>query len=257
MDVKTYRMYVAELVGTFLIVFLSGAVCAGLPTDPETGQPRVDPWANVLVALVAGCTVAVVLPITFRESPGCLNPAVTLTFWICKRLDTRQMGILIGMQLLASLLAGLVLRFVFPEQAIAFATPHLGKTLLNQTGNSYPVILCGGLVVEAVLTFLLTFAVFGFLIDRRTKRFSGALVGVAQGAIVAVGYTLTGGSANPARWFGPYVWQFSVEQLRTQPPLYLRDHPVYWAGPILGAVAAGYLYTKYILPPDQAKRDIV
>ena len=198
-----------------------------------------------------------VLPITFRESPGCLNPALTLTFWICKRLDTRQMGMLVGVQLLGSLLAGLVLRFIFPEQAIAFATPHLGKTLLNLTGTSYAVILCAGLVLEAVLTFLLTFAVFGFLIDRRTNRFGGALVGVAQGAIVLVGYTLTGGSANPARWFGPYVWQFSVEQLRNQPYVYLTDHPVYWAGPILGAVAAGLLYTAYTLPPDQAKRDTV
>ena len=57
------------------------------------------------------------------------------------------------------------------------------------------------------------------------------------------------------RWFGPYVWQFSVEQLRIQS--YKYDHPVYWAGPILGAVAAGWLYTAYILPPDQAKRETV
>ena len=181
MDVKTYRVYVAELVGTFLIVFLSGAACARLPMDPETGQPQVEPWAIVLVALAAGAAVAVVLPITFRESPGCLNPALTLTFWICKRLDTQKMGILVGVQLLGSLLAGLSLRVIFPEQAIAFATPHVGKTLLEQTGNSVAVILMGGVAVEAVLTFFLTFAVFGFLIDRRTNRLGGALVGVAQG----------------------------------------------------------------------------
>jgi glycerol uptake facilitator-like aquaporin len=250
---KTLRPIIAEVVGVFLIVFLSGAACAALPLD-ESGKPRDDSWATVVAALAAGCAVAVVLPIAFRESPGCLNPAVTLTLWVCKRLETRFMSVLIGAQALGSLLAGLAILAIFPnEKAIAFATPHVGNTLLDQTGTNLPLILLAGIAVEALLTFFLTFAIFGLLIDRRTQRFGGVAVGLAQTAIVLVGYRLTGGCANPARWFGPYVWQFSVEQLRIHKEKYLFDHPVYWIGPILGAVAAGMLYTTYILPRDQAK----
>jgi glycerol uptake facilitator-like aquaporin len=139
------------------------------------------------------------------------------------------------------------------DHAIAVATPHLGKPLLDQTGTGLVPMLIGGIAVEMLLTFFLTFAVFGFLLDRRANRFGGIAVGVAQAATVLVGYRLTGGCANPARWFGPYVWQFSVEQLRLQGAVYLQDHPVYWFGPVLGAVAAGWLYTTFILPPDQAK----
>lgn len=252
---KTYRAYVAEAVGTFLIVFLSGAAYAGLPLD-ATGQPRDDPYARILVALAAGAALAVVLPLTFRESPGCLNPAVTLTFWICKRLDSREMGILIALQLLGSVFAGLAIRAFFPERAIVFATPHVGKLLLDQTGSGVVAILSAGVAVEALLTFFLTFAVFGLLIDRRANRFGGVAVGLAQGLSVLVGYHLTGGSANPARWFGPFVWQLSVEQVQAQPKAYLYDHPVYWAGPVLGAIAAGLLYTTYLLPPDQAKEGL-
>ena len=74
MNVKTYRAYVAEFVGTFLIVFLSGAVCAGLPTDPETGLPRIESWAVIRVALVVGIAVAVVLPIAFVNRRAVSTP---------------------------------------------------------------------------------------------------------------------------------------------------------------------------------------
>jgi glycerol uptake facilitator-like aquaporin len=249
---KIYRACVAEFIGTFVIVVVSAAACAGVSTS--FGLPRDEPYVIVLVALVSGAVVAVMLPIIFRESPGCLNPAVTLTFWICKRLDNRQMGLLIAAQLFASLVAGLAIRALFPEMDIAYATPHVGKKLLDQTGNAYVVILIGGVMVEALVTFLLTFVIFGSMIDKRTNRFGGILVGVAQAAIVAAFFNVTGGCANPARWFGPYVWQFSVESIRNQ-KIYLTDHPVYWAGPILGAVAAGWLYTKFLLPPDQATEE--
>ena len=46
------------------------------------------------------------------------------------------------------------------------------------------------------------------------------------------GFYLTGGSANPARWLGPWVWE-------TLLPKGMRwdDHMVYWAGPALGSMA--------------------
>jgi glycerol uptake facilitator-like aquaporin len=231
------RAYVAELVGVFLIVFIGGsAVCASL-LRMESGQPRVDLWA---IALAEGFALAVVLPIAFRESPGCLNPAVTLTFWVCKRIDLRQMTLLIVVQLLGSFLAGMAIRAIFPEEALRSATPHLGEVLRNENKQLTWISLLTGSAVEALLTFFLTFAVFGFLIDRRTNRFGGV-----------AGYNLTGAAANPARWFGPALWQLTVERIRTEGPLW--DHPAYWFGPILGALAAGWVYTSFLLPPDQAK----
>jgi glycerol uptake facilitator-like aquaporin len=242
------RAYLAELVGVFLIVFIGGsAVCASF-LRLESGQPRVELWG---IALAEGFALAAVLPIAFRQSPGCLNPAVTLTFWVCKRLELRQMAILIVLQLLGSLLAGLAIRAIFPEEVLRLATPHLGDVLRNEDKQLTWVSLLTGSAVEALLTFFLTFAVFGFLIDRRANRFGGVAVGLARCALVLAGYNLTGAAANPVRWFGPALWQLTVEQIRTQWPLW--DHPVYWFGPILGALAAGWVYSTFLLPPDQAK----
>jgi glycerol uptake facilitator-like aquaporin len=245
---KRWRAYFAETVGVFLVVFLGGAaVCAALL---NTSPADVNLWVVAGIALGEGCALAVVLPIVFRESPGCLNPAITLALWVCKRLETREMAILIAAQLLGALFAGAALRAVFPEHAYFHATPHLQAALLDGPNITIRSEVLGT-VTEGLLTFVMTFAVFGLLIDRRANRFGGAAVGVARCAVVLAGFQLTGAAANPARWFGPYVWQFTVEQLRTRSSYW--DHPPYWIGPVLGALAAGMLYTSFLLPPEQAK----
>jgi glycerol uptake facilitator-like aquaporin len=240
MDAKL-RGYIAELVGVFLIVFLGGAaVCTAMMPTLEAGEPRAAPWG---IAIAEGCALAAVLPIVYRESPGCLNPAITLALWVCKRLDLRQTGILIGVQLVGSVLAGMALRAIFPEKAIRMATPHIDtvstSTLLTAIG------------VEGLLTFALTFGVFGLLIDPRAPRVGSYGIGLLRCAVVIAGFELTGAAANPARWFGPFVWQFTVDDIRRQSPW--MEHPPYWLGPILGAVAAGILYSTYILPTEPAK----
>jgi glycerol uptake facilitator-like aquaporin len=249
---KRWRTYIAETVGTFLIVFLGGAAVCAAMLNIESQD--VNLWIVAGIALGEGAALAVVLPIVFRESPGCLNPAVTLALWVCKRLETREMAILVAVQLLGAVLAGLALRTLFPEHAYFHATPHLQAPLLDagQVISIKSELL--GVLTEALLTFVMTFAVFGLMIDRRAPRFGGVAVGLARAAVVLAGFQLTGAAANPARWFGPYVWQFTVKQLQNQSP-YL-DNPPYWVGPVLGGLAAGMLYTTFILPPDQAKETV-
>jgi glycerol uptake facilitator-like aquaporin len=73
---------------------------------------------------------------------------------------------------------------------------------------------------------------------------------MAQIAIVLFGFHLTGGCANPARWFGSAIWQLSLSSgPATVRPM--ADHLVYWVGPIVGALAGGVFYTAVILPPEK------
>jgi glycerol uptake facilitator-like aquaporin len=67
--------------------------------------------------------------------------------------------------------------------------------------------------------------------------------------ITLAAYNLTGGAANPARWFGPALWQQSLGQMKAAAPF--ADHTVYWAGPIVGALLGGLLYTTIISPPGK------
>jgi aquaporin Z len=241
------RMYLAELAGTFILVLVgAGTVCA----ERLTTVPALDVTG---IALAEGFALAVALTVTFYISTGCLNPAITLMQWVFRRLENRQAVGLIGAQLLGAALAGLVLRLTFNDSVLAEA--HLGAPYLKPSGWLIDGrMTVGGLVagtaLELFFAFLVTLAVFASLFDPRAPRVGGILVGLAQAAAILLGFRLTGGAANPARWFGPAVWQPTLHDS-------LRDGPamsyalIYIGGPVLGAIAAAFLYQALIRPPEK------
>jgi glycerol uptake facilitator-like aquaporin len=250
------RMCLAELFGTFLLVLIAaGTICASfLPVDTRSGAAVT--WLggpSLAAALAEGCVLAVALTATFHLSPGCLNPAVTLALWVLKRIEGVQAALLIAVQMVGALLAGLALRGLFQENVLAQArmgTPHLTRALVPGDGGVSLGSLLTGSLLEAAFAALLMVAVFASLFDRRAPKLGGALVGMAQVAIVLAGYHLTGGCANPARWFGSAIWQLTLAAgPATVRPL--ADHLVYWVGPIVGALAGGIFYSAVILPDEK------
>jgi glycerol uptake facilitator-like aquaporin len=242
MDERT-RAYLAELLGTFLLVFFSaGAICAYYL--PSTHRPEV-----AGVALAQGCTLAVLLTATLPLSRGCLNPALALTFWVFKRLDGRQAILMILVQLLGAALGGLGVRLLFSDAVLGAARMgacHLGESLREAGGVTVGGLLTG-FGVELLGTVLLTVAIFAAMVDPRTPRLGGLLPGLAQIAFVVLAFHLTGGAANPARWFGPVVWEFTLAGGAATRPL--ADNAIYWAGPVFGSLLGGFLYSTVILPP--------
>jgi aquaporin Z len=243
---KNLRANLAELFGSFLLVFFAaGTACAA----HLTGDHQLE---SVGVALATGLTLAVVLTATFPVSPGCLNPALTLTFWVFKRLEGRRAAALIAMQLMGGVLAGLVIRKSFAESVLLSAhcgTPHLTPALTSEGVTT--LSLLSGVGIEVLLTYLVTVAVFATLLDPRAPRLGGLIVGLAQAAVVLFGYRLTGGSANPARWFGPVVWELTLKPAGADGPGPLADHAVYWAGPALGALLGAFVYTAVLQSPEK------
>jgi aquaporin Z len=242
MDSKL-RPYLAELLGTFLVVYVGAAsVCASFLTNDNL-LPRLTVTG---IALAEGFTLAVVLTATAQVSGGFLNPAVALTLWVFHRLSGLRTAGLIAAQLVGSVIAGLAVRATFSEPILIDArlgTPHL-KAFLAADAELTLGSLVSGAAFEAFLTFLIAFAVFGTMLDRRAPRMGGIGFGLAQAAVIILGFHLTGGSANPARWFGPAVWQTTVPMLRVGSPF--ADHAVYWAGPIVGALFGAFAYGALI-----------
>lgn len=260
---KTWQPYLAEFLGTFALVLVSaGTVVAG---HLDASQPGL----NVVgIALAAGFLLAVGLTATVEISGGCLNPAITLAFWIFKRLDLSKAAGLIAAQLLGALLAGLILRVTFsdtPGNVLDRArggTPHLNlpafgsepsmknpedasPRLSGERRNEAPSLkmLLAGIGIELVLTFILVFAIYATLLDPRAPSLGGLGPGLALVGLVLVGFPLTGAALNPARWFGPFIWEWTY-----RPDAYL-DHPIYWIGPTLGAILSAGVY-EYLLWPD-------
>jgi aquaporin Z len=248
MDSKL-RPYFAELLGTFVLVFVgAGTVCAAIAYANDSGRPALDLAG---IALAQGCALAVALTFSTLDGPGgCLNPALTVMLWVCKRLNGTRTLIFIAAQLAGAALAGLLLRVSFSELALRdsrIGTPHL--TMLVEPNAEIPfAAIVAGIGLEAAFTAIIAFAVFATLIDPRRPRQGGVGVGIAQTAVVLVGYNLTGGCANPARWFGTAIWQPTVPALSAGA---FADHTIYWVGPVLGALAGGILYSWAILPPER------
>src|SRR5262249_23590345 len=152
-----------------------------------------------------------------------------------------------GVQVLGAILAGLVLRIVFSQNEAVLntcrlGTPHLQQTLGVESGASPSMAqLLNGIGIELVLTFVLTFVIFGTTIDPRGPRLGWLAVGLTQSALILLAFHLTGAAANPARWLGPAVWESTISRGA------LADHAPYWIGPIIGALLAGGAYTMLIL----------
>ena len=259
MDKKLLRDYFIELVGCFFFVLAAAAAtCVNVMTLPggETAgrAPLTLHQPGVLgVALAQGLVWAVVLSLTAPVTGGFLNPAITLMLWLFNRVSTIRAAWLVGAQLLGGLLAGLCLRYAFDLEQILqparFGAPHVNPL-------AYPALLpasvWAGAGIEFVLTFLLVFAIFGNKQENGLGPQGAWLSGAALTACVLIAYPLTGAALNPARWFGPVVWEtLSPSRIGRQNPF--ADAFVYIAGPILGAVAAGWWCFKIYLPGRTTK----
>lgn len=222
---ENYRRYIAEVIGTFALVFIgAGSIC----TDSYLRSAGGTGIGLLGVSLAFGFAAMAMVYALGYVSGAHINPAVTVACWISRRMDTNLAVFYIVSQLAGAALAGFALRTVFPE---AIAKVHLGATYL---GPGVP--LSRGIIMESVITFLLVLTVFATAIDRRsTKAFAGVAIGMALLFGVMIGGPLTGGSMNPARTFGPAIASG-----------FFQNHFVYWVGPIIGAIAASLFYERLL-----------
>ena len=213
---------VAEGIGTFLFFFVgAGAVVVA-------SQAAAGGGGLVGVALAHGLVLAVLVSAFGSISGGHFNPAVTFAIWISGRIATVRAATYWVAQLAGALAAGFALRAVFAESM-------WGPTNIGSPALAEAVAPATGIVIEAVLTMLLVFTVFGTAVDRRAPRIGGMAIGLAVGADILMGGPLTGAAMNPARWFGPAVAAGVFE-----------NWYVWWIGPLLGAAIAALIY-RYLL----------
>lgn len=232
------QKYLAELVGTFMLVWIGpGAVVVA-------GLLGVKGLADILaIALAFGIAVAAAIYV-FGKISGChINPAVTIALASRKRFPWSQVIPYICSQLIGAAIASLL--FVACLGVKASATYGLGATTLNSAaGITIPM----GILGEAIGTFFLMIAIMGVAVDGRAPAgWAGWIIGmVVAGVVITLG-PMTGSSINPARTFGPYIGNL----------IFGGPHPwdqfllVYCIGPIAGAVIAVLVY-DFIAPQKMA-----
>jgi MIP family channel proteins len=210
----------AEFLGTFALVFFGvGALCANEFLH-GTGS-------GVLGAAVAeGLAVAILFTALGRVSGGHFNPAVTIGFWVTKRIGTLEvLGYWVA-QLLGAIAAAYVLRWIIPDDTWTRALG--GAPMLVADFTRLPAM-----ALEAILTFFLVLVFFATASDENSDShsFAGWAIGLVYAAGALVAGPFTGAAMNPARAFGP--------ALVTS---HWNNHGVYWVGPLAGGFVAGLIY---------------
>lgn len=219
---NTLRPLVAEFVGTFFLCF-----CGVAAIVSETY--RAGTVGLVGIALAHGVALAIGISATMNISGGNLNPAVTLGLLSVGRLDAKTAAQYIVAQLLGATVAVLAVKGLYPEMAgqiAGYGAPRLAND----------VSVTQGIVIEAIMTFLLAFAVMGTAVDSRAPKIGGFGIGLIVTCDILAGGQMTGAAMNPARAFGSMLvaWQWTGAL-------------IYWIGPVLGAVLAMQLYERLIM----------
>ncbi len=227
---KDMRCFIAEVIGTFFLCFagISAILC---------NAPGMDSGAGLLgIALAHGLAISVAINCFGGVSGAHFNPAVTIGFFVTKRISLPQAGGYIVSQLIGGTIAAAACNFIFPEVIVDAA--RLGIPLPGPEWVTTETIV----IVEFILTFLLMTAIFGTAVDERGKGVKIGAFGIGLTVIVDIlaGGPITGASMNPARSFGPALVHGHFDL-----------HWLYWVAPIAGACAAALLYHHVILGNDE------
>ncbi|TMC77093.1 MAG: aquaporin [Chloroflexi bacterium] len=214
------RALLAEVAGTFLFFFVgAGAILAG--------------GDIVAIALAHGLGLSVAVSSFGALSGGHFNPAVTFGLAVAGKHPWSRVATYWLSQAVGGLAAGFALRYAFEFDPSALSRTHVGTPGLGPN-----VTDLAGIIVEAILTILLLWAVFGTAVSPLAPRIGGFGIGLMVAADILAGGPITGAAMNPARWLGTAV------------PAGFYDHWfVYFIGPLLGAAIAGLSYRFVFAPP--------
>jgi MIP family channel proteins len=220
--------YLAELIGTFLLVFFIASVVVLFVSTGEQASFGSD---FAVIGLVHAFLLFGLIVMFGVVSGGHFNPAVTLAAAAIKRIAPVDALIYILAQLSGGVLGALLCKGLLLDEGRA--TNYGAATVSGILGGNFQ-----GAIVEAIGTFCLVLVILAAVFSRKSfKEWAPLAIGTTLGFIVMVGGPLTGGSFNPARWFGPALvgneWG---------------DVWPYLLGPIVGSLLAAGVF-KFVLEP--------
>jgi MIP family channel proteins len=193
-----WRAYVAEFLGTFVFVFISCGVTLANLFYVDIGV--------LGVALTSGLVYTAMLFATINSSGGYLNPVVTLALWLVQKMKGHLAFFYVLIQLLASFAAAGLLILIFGSSAKEFSLggPVLAAGVSQQTA----------VIIEAILTAIIVFAVFATIVDKKNSTGFGPLaIGLVVTGASIFAVSITGAAFNPVRALGPLLLSRSYESI--------------------------------------------
>ncbi|OPX72559.1 MAG: putative aquaporin AqpM [Methanoregulaceae archaeon PtaU1.Bin059] len=231
----------AEMLGTGLLVFF-GAGAAAITLEIASGTSPATPF-NIGIGALGGLADWMAIGMAFAIviagaiyalgsiSGAHLNPAVSIALWTTRRFPAIDTGAYILSQLIGAAIGSLLFAAVAGMDAVTIG--GLGATA------PFPGISYGqAILAEFIGTFLLMLVIMGIAVNSKAPPgFAGLVIGLTVGGVIITTGNIAGASLNTARTFGPFL----ADWLLGGPNLWV-FFPIYVIGPILGAIAAAFVY---------------
>jgi len=220
---SSVRKYVAELVGTFVLVLMGcgSAVLAGSAIG------------FVGISFAFGLSLLVMV-YAIGGISGChINPAVSISMLAAGKISAKDAVAYIAVQCVGAVIGAGVLCWIAtgnPEYSLAVTgLGQNGYDLASPSGFS----MASAFVAEVVLTFIFLLVIHGSTSEKAPKGFAGLSIGLSLVLIHLVGIPVTGTSVNPARSLGPaiIVGGTALNQLW-----------LFWVAPIIGGLLAAAVW---------------
>lgn len=229
-SVGSLKAYFAEFNSTLLFVF--AGVGSAIAYNKLTADAALDPAGLVAVAICHGLALFVCVSIAANISGGHVNPAVSFGLALGGQITLLTGFFYTIAQLLGSILACFLLKFV------------TGGLAVPTHGLAAGVGSIEGVVMEIITTFALVYTVYATAADPK-KGSLGTIAPIAIGFIVGANILaagpFSGGSMNPARSFGPAVAAGNFAGIW-----------IYWVGPLVGGGLAGLIYSNVFMQHEHA-----
>jgi aquaporin Z len=212
---SSIRKYIAEFIGTFVLVLFACGTAVAVGCNAEAGS------GYLLTALAFGLVI-VAMAYSIGNISGChINPAVSIAMLVSGKLSVKDfIGYVIAQ--VAGAIAGAAL--LLP---IFGADCGFGANALFE-GNIGLSIL-----IEVILTFVFVIAILGVTSKTENGAVAGLVIGLTLTLVHILGIALTGTSVNPARSIGSAVFAGGEA---------LKNVWVFIVAPLAGGVLAAITY---------------
>lgn len=208
---KHIQKYLAELIGSFVLVFfacgIAGQICDGSTT-------------GIIGTALAFGLVIVAMAYSIGNVSGChINPAVSFALLLNGKISFLDFLGYVIFQF------GGAIGGAYALNAIVGDATKLG---LNHLYNGDIILSC---VIEAILTCVFVLSVLGATSKKENSSAAGLAIGGALVLVHLFGIPFTGTSVNPARAFAPALVSGS-----------LKDIWVFMAAPMVGGIVAALIH---------------
>lgn len=188
------KKYLAEILGTFLLVFIGTAsvVLGGLGTALPVGQG--------FIGLAFGIGLIAAAYAIGPISGAHLNPAVTAGVFLAGRMPAGEVAGYIVAQIIGAIIASLLLVII----CTGSTTPvtNFGANGWDPTQWSTVSIF----LAELIATFTFVTVILGVTAEKHTTALAGLAIGLTLAGIHFALIPLSGTSVNPARSIGPALF---------------------------------------------------